>query len=59
MQVGKVQDFLRTRIQFDGFELSIVLSRRVESADQLTETRTVQIGDVAKVQKDSLVAVPE
>lgn len=57
MQVRKTQDFLCAGAEVHSPEFRLVLARREETADQLPDAGTIEVGNVAKIQQHPLLAI--
>ena len=59
MKVRETQDFLRAGAQIHGFQIRVILSRGKYGPDQLPDSRTVEIRNIAQVQKNTFPPIPE
>jgi hypothetical protein len=59
VQVGHVQYFPSARAKVHGMKLGIILPRRIQAPYQLADSRTVEIRNVPKIQKDALTSILE
>jgi hypothetical protein len=59
VQIREAKNFLCPRAQIHRAQVGIVLACRKDRPNQLTDSRTVEIGDVPQIQKDSFASVAE
>lgn len=57
VKVGKAQNFLSPIAQIDGPQVRIILPRRKNGPDQLSNSRAIEIRHVAKIQQNALPSV--
>ena len=59
VQVGHVQDFAGAGIQVNRVQFGVTLASGIESTHQLANAGAVQVGHIAKIQKNAAASIFE